>query len=59
MALSLGAGVLWVTIIVLVFVPAFYLVLEDALNALYTRFDPADDQADDGSNLSPDSTQSI
>ncbi|MEE2787929.1 MAG: efflux RND transporter permease subunit [Myxococcota bacterium] len=48
MALSLGAGVLWVTVIVLVFVPAFYLVLEDILNLFY-KAAPSDGRMDEDS----------
>ncbi len=34
MAVSLGFGILWATVIVLVFVPSFYLILEDAKRAI-------------------------
>ena len=46
MALSLGFGVLWATVIVLVFVPAFYLILED-LRFLFFRPAPEDDPKPD------------
>ena len=33
MAVSLGFGILWATLIILICLPAFYLILEDLMNA--------------------------
>ena len=52
MALSLGAGVLWVTVIVLVFVPAFDLVLEDLLGLFY-QAEQSDVSDDDEHTIQP------
>ena len=44
MALSLGFGVLWVTVIILLFLPAFYVILEDLRRVLrWLFFKPSDD----------------
>jgi len=51
MALSLGFGVLWATVIILIFVPAFYVILEDLKSLLFQK-----DAGDDEHEQAPETT---